>query len=457
MDIKTFGYILLSAFGVFFCFEAFQFVMGIDIPAFGVGEGVFVSQNMGFDWEKLIFTDEGIHFDQKLTVDPKNPNTLYLASVNSVFESKVSTQALEKKPVNFKDVRNVSGVSEVFINPSDTKNQYIILNESGQSKLLVSFNGGEDFNTSYIAPSGDKILSFAISPTNPNYIILGTKKGIISLSSDYGTTWAQKEDFEDGILKIYFSPHNFKNIWFLTQGGDVFATFNLFDSYNSLNEIVSEESLEKVESEASVGRFKDIKIDPNINGRVYLLNQDALLRLDGNNLSVVKLIFDSRGKNLVFAVSYQYPNLLYLGVDNVLQKSIDGGSTWGIISLPKNGKIKEIEVNPQDAKELYLVLQNIIPSDNNPPEALNVEISPKNPTKDTDLYAKYTYFDKDENQESGTRIFWYKNGNLQEDLIGSVVVPASLTEKGDVWQYSVTPKDGKDFGKTVFSDKVKIR
>jgi len=457
MDAKIFGYILLSAFDAFFCLQAFQFVMGVDVPAFGVGEGVFVSRYMGLNWEKLIFAEEGMHFDQKLTVDPQNPNVLYLASVSSIFESKVSTQALEKKSVNFKNIQAVSGISEVFINPSDPKNQYIILNDKGQSKLLVSFNGGEDFNISYIAPSGDKVLSFDISRTNPSYIILGTKKGIVSLSSDYGTTWAQKADFKDGILKIYFSPHNLRHIWFLTQKGDVYASFNLFKTHEKLDEIVSKENLKEVKKEVSVGKFKDIKIDPNINGRVYLLNQDALLRLDGKGLRIVKLIFDSKGKNLVFAVSYQYPNLLYLGVDNVLQKSIDGGLTWEIISLPENGRVKEIEVNPQDAKQLFLVLQNITPSLNNPPKVFEVEILPKNPTKHTDCFAKYRFFDKDGDQESGTQIFWYKNGKVQEELIGSVVVPFSLTSKNDVWQYSVTPKDGKDFGKTVFSNKVKIR
>jgi predicted glutamine amidotransferase len=93
---------------------------------------------------------------------------------------------------------------------------------------------------------------------------------------------------------------------------------------------------------------------------------------------------------------------------------------------------------------------------NTPPEASNLSISPEHPTTTDDLVANYTYYDAEGDPEDGTEIRWYKNGALQVDLNGTLTVPSYLTQKGDIWYFTVRPKDGKVFGELVQSPSITI-
>lgn len=93
---------------------------------------------------------------------------------------------------------------------------------------------------------------------------------------------------------------------------------------------------------------------------------------------------------------------------------------------------------------------------NIPPVAGNLFITPIRPLTNDDLTASYTYFDADGDPESGTEIKWYKDSILQEEYNNILTVPASATEAGQQWRFTVKPKDGKDFGDLQTSASVTI-
>ncbi|MDH7564232.1 MAG: PKD domain-containing protein [Candidatus Bathyarchaeota archaeon] len=93
---------------------------------------------------------------------------------------------------------------------------------------------------------------------------------------------------------------------------------------------------------------------------------------------------------------------------------------------------------------------------NNPPVASDLSISPEHPTTTDDLVASYTYYDAEGDPEDGTEIRWYKNEALQVDLNDTLTVPSYLTQKGDIWYFTVRPKDGKLFGELVQSPSITI-
>jgi len=72
------------------------------------------------------------------------------------------------------------------------------------------------------------------------------------------------------------------------------------------------------------------------------------------------------------------------------------------------------------------------------------------------LVANYTYYDAEGDSENGTEIRWYRNGVLQVNLNDTLTVPSQFTQKGDIWYFTVKPKDGKVFGELVQSPSVTI-
>ena len=93
---------------------------------------------------------------------------------------------------------------------------------------------------------------------------------------------------------------------------------------------------------------------------------------------------------------------------------------------------------------------------NDKPIAKNLKITPTTPKTTDDLTATYTYFDPDGDPESGTQIYWYRNGQLVPELNNSLIVPSSYTTKGETWYFTVKPSDGTEYGETQTSPSVTI-
>lgn len=103
---------------------------------------------------------------------------------------------------------------------------------------------------------------------------------------------------------------------------------------------------------------------------------------------------------------------------------------------------------------------------NTPPTVSNVVLSfvSVNSTN-SQLFVNYTYYDNEGDPQSGTIIYWYKNGNLivQYTCLGISMpdatcqyLPASYTIKNDQWYAVVQPRDGIDYGSNYPSNTIVI-
>ncbi|MDI6856366.1 MAG: fibronectin type III domain-containing protein, partial [Candidatus Thermoplasmatota archaeon] len=93
------------------------------------------------------------------------------------------------------------------------------------------------------------------------------------------------------------------------------------------------------------------------------------------------------------------------------------------------------------------------------PIASALAITPAEPKTTDDLVASYTYYDYDADAESGTEIRWYKYEDdvpVLQEAYNDTTVPSAATAKGQVWYFTVKPKDGIDFGDLVTSATVTI-
>jgi hypothetical protein len=138
---------------------------------------------------------------------------------------------------------------------------------------------------------------------------------------------------------------------------------------------------------------------------------------------------------------------MYSGQDTLILES----------SYTKKGEMWKCEVIPGDGDEYGLAVEsNVVTIGNTPPVVSNPIIVPEMPFSNNSIEAKYDYYDLDSDLETGSIIKWYKNDIEQAALEGSTTIGPSLTRKGEVWHYTITPSDGSDFGEELASTKVSI-
>jgi hypothetical protein len=123
------------------------------------------------------------------------------------------------------------------------------------------------------------------------------------------------------------------------------------------------------------------------------------------------------------------------------------------------GEIWMCEVRPHDGLDegIAVLSSTAVTITNSRPSASNAYISPDGAQTGSDLQANYDYTDLDADLEVGTEIIWFKDGVHDSDLDGQFTVSSSYTAKGQVWNFSVRPRDGTDFGESVDSENITIQ
>ncbi len=93
---------------------------------------------------------------------------------------------------------------------------------------------------------------------------------------------------------------------------------------------------------------------------------------------------------------------------------------------------------------------------NVPPVARDVRIEPATPTSLVPLQLRYAFFDVNGDPEGPSEIRWTRNQVQLPAFDGARTIPASATQRGEVWRASVRPSDGQGFGALAFSSPVTI-
>lgn len=174
------------------------------------GNGMYKTTDGGKTWSQIGL--ENTRQIGRVTVDPKNPNIVFVAALGHVygpnpdrgiFRSKDGGKTWEK--VLFKN-ENVGGI-DVAIDPTNSQNVYAVLwntrrppwsiyppSYGSGGGIFKSTDGGTTWKPadSGIPVEGQGRIGITISPTNPKrlYAIVDATKGGLYRSDDAGATWA---------------------------------------------------------------------------------------------------------------------------------------------------------------------------------------------------------------------------------------------------------------------------
>jgi hypothetical protein len=147
--------------------------------------------------------------------------------------------------------------------------------------------------------------------------------------------------------------------------------------------------------------------------------------------------------------------------------SVPRNDLWSIMVINGSSYMNDTISMPKGSTFWYVIRVNdtagnsfttspipdVIPDINHPPEAQNTALSRDNSLillpvySNSTLYLHYDFYDADNDSEGGTEIRWYKNGDIQSAYNDSKQISnTTALVKGDLWNATVRPKDGQDFG-----------
>ena len=124
------------------------------------------------------------------------------------------------------------------------------------------------------------------------------------------------------------------------------------------------------------------------------------------------------------------------------------------VTVPEGAQTGDIYITTDNGNSNFIYLT--IEEANTIPAATDPYITPTDPAASDDLVAQYTYYDPEDDPESGSQVRWYKDDNLQPDYDDQLTIPSSATSIGEQWYFTVTPSDGTDFGETTTSGIVTV-
>ncbi|PIU42898.1 MAG: hypothetical protein COS98_00425 [Parcubacteria group bacterium CG07_land_8_20_14_0_80_35_11] len=360
---KEIGYILISFLIAYLAFEGLLFLLekdyGIKLP---IGEELFLSSNGGENWLAIESPSENVISGKTLSFDPENPQNLYLASPRGILYSTNKGKKFKVNGTKFETETEPVFISEVISPLENPDIIYLISEEIGRNKVLVSYNKGETFRPIFISQKDNKVSAFGADPFFPYTLYLGTQKGNFLKSEDFGSSWEEKKNFSQKIAQIAPNPHQKGEIYVLlsVQERDPFNYWSqripakIMISYDAAN------SFREFKTKMNISQAKKIVFDPVIN-RTYFVSDFSLFKKEGSRIEALKII-SSPGQSGIhsFTIDPKNSNILYLGMGELIYKSEDSGKNWGIIETPIRGIVKEIKINPQDSQTILLSIEKTL-------------------------------------------------------------------------------------------------
>lgn len=329
--------------------------MGIDLP---ISETVLISNDGGYNWQKPKVPEKTIS-GENLFFNNQNPSEIFLASNNGIF--KIKNEKTTNRNDKIKKTLNSVNISGFIQDPKSPNIFYLVSNGIEKSELFVSYNYGESFRSLFVTKNDNKISVFKINPINSNYLYIGTQGGLFLVSQDKGNSWEKKKSF---------SPRPIKNIEINQLTGDIYISLsskivNLFppEDVKRLEPTVYL-SIDGGNSFSKINKFNGtpinkIEID-NLCGDVYFVSSYNVFFLRKNKISSLNLISQTeKDKITAFTIDPKNPNILYVGVKDILYKTTDKGKSWNTINVPISGKkIKNIKINQENSNVILLSFSN---------------------------------------------------------------------------------------------------
>ncbi len=357
---------------------------------------------------------------QKIVIDPRNPNVLYLGTEGGLYKSTDGGENWVLKENGFiKSGGNLSyPIKAIAIDPNNSNVLYAGYGIAGGNEFVTHPWGYEKDSLGQIYKSTDAgetwqlintgankidtpayIFEIAVNPNNSNMLFCTTEKGFHK-SVDGGVNWTKKNNGlpHDEVRGLAVNPQNPNLIYASVitppgvspwQGG-IYKSSDAGETWTSKSNGLMKNLTLGDASSPLTSNYPDIIVSPSnpnvlYTGDVIYGASGVYKSIDGgehwtqtivyqhpNWVNISLNIFD--GCNVVvfgLAMSSSNPNLVYFTTSMTVYKSENGGSTWqkanhtelSSTTVKSNGientNLQDIAVDPQNPNIFYFLYADI--------------------------------------------------------------------------------------------------
>ncbi len=292
----------------------------------GTTRGVWRSTNSGADWEKISSSTMPVNIDS-LAMDPRNTTTMYAGTWWRAYKT---TDAGK----NWRLIKNgMIDDSDVFAITVDPRNPENVI-ASACSGIYQSQNGGEKWSKINGIPSQSRRTRDILQhPSMPGTIFAATTEGFW-MSSNGGKTWALTTQRNLEINSIAVHPEEPNRIFIGTNNYGVMVSNDGGKNFAQTNDNFTSRFTYSItpDSQQQNRLYAATHNTATGGGFFFVSNDSGRTWQQGRNLDVNRV--------RVFTVRQDAadPNLMYLGTNVGIFRSIDRGVSWNQLVAPKSVK-----------------------------------------------------------------------------------------------------------------------
>lgn len=327
-----------------------------DRKPLAAAQGVFRSDDGGRTWVPKVAIGAGRRTLErvrvnKLLVDPRDANTLYLATNGSglyLSFDRGESWGLVRDESGLLDPR--ANVLALEVNPGNPEEWYLAVFQQNRGSLLRTADAGKSFTEVYsIAVERFGIFDLEIFRGSGAVGIITGQGGYLE-TFDQGRTWRVVRWFRDGLLDFVVDPTNPALRYVASSRGSIFKTA---DSGRSWLDITP--NLRSFSGSTSNQRLLTDQL-----GTLYLGSNYGLLRSrdGGNSFEPLPLIIPPEALPiLAVAVDPRDQSHLLVSAGPQVYETFNGGETWSLVAVPGRGRITKLIFDHQNSKTIYAVVQ----------------------------------------------------------------------------------------------------
>jgi len=337
--------------------------------------GLWKTTNNGITWTS-VFDGEGAYSIGVVTIDPTNPNIVWVGTgENNSQRSVAYGDGIYKSVDGGKSWTNMGlgqseHISQIHVDPDNSLNVLVaaqgpVWNSGGDRGLYRTTDGGNSWSSILEIDEYTGVNDFVVNPGNPDHIIATSVQrgrhvwGIVGggpgsamyKTTDGGASWRVVESGiptgDKGRIGLGMAPSDPDIVYAIVfaedDGSGFYRSTDFGESWEKRSDRMSKDAQ----------YYNEITVDPKNPDRVYSVDQFSWITEDGGQ-SWQRLGFDRRHvDDHAFWIDPGMTEHIYLGGDGGIYESWDRGQTWRHVrNLPL---MQFYRVQPDNALPFYNV------------------------------------------------------------------------------------------------------